>query len=113
MKRVEKPWGHEIWWAQTDRYVGKILHINAGHRLSLQYHRVKDETLYMQNGEMDLELENDSGEMETIRMRPGDVRHIKTGRKHRMTAITDCDVFEVSTPEVDDVVRIEDVYGRV
>lgn len=112
MQRIEKPWGYELWWAVTDKYVGKILHVNAGHRLSLQYHNIKDETIFLQSGEMDLELQNDAGEMETIRMRPGDAQHIKTGRIHRMVAVQDCDIFEVSTPYLDDVVRVEDVYGR-
>jgi len=111
MRRVDKPWGHELVWAETARYVGKILHIRAGHRLSRQYHRVKDETLFVQTGEMDLELgPADASEMR--RMKPGDVFHVVPGTIHRMIAVTDVDVLEVSTPELDDVVRLEDVYGR-
>lgn len=112
MKRVEKPWGYEIWWAQTDRYVGKILHINAGHKLSLQYHEQKDETLYVQSGELDMQFGPDAEHLETKRMRAGDVHYNPTGMVHRMIAVTDVDMFEVSTPEVWDVVRLEDAYGR-
>lgn len=112
MKRVEKPWGYELWWAQTDRYVGKILHINAGQSLSLQYHNIKDETLYLQSGELDMQFGPSADKLETKRMHPGDVHHNPTGMVHRMNAVTDVDMFEVSTPEVEDVVRLEDKYGR-
>lgn len=112
MKRVDKPWGYELWWAQTDRYVGKILHINAGQSLSLQYHNVKEETLYLQAGELDLQFGPSAELLETRRMKPGDVQHIPTGMVHRMIAVADTDMFEVSTPEVEDVVRLEDRYGR-
>lgn len=111
MRRVDKPWGHELIWAETPRYVGKLLHIQAGHRLSRQYHRVKEETLLIQSGEMELEI----GPLETLekrRMMKGDVFHVRPGTIHRMIAVTDVDVIEVSTPELDDVVRLEDVYGR-
>lgn len=111
MRRVDKPWGHEIIWAETDRYVGKLLHIRTGERLSRQYHRVKEETLLLQTGEMDLEI-GPVDAMERRRMRQGDVFHVKPGTIHRMIAVTDVDVVEVSTPELDDVVRLEDVYGR-
>ncbi len=111
MRRVEKPWGHEIIWAEAPRYVGKILHIRAGHRLSRQYHRVKDETLLVQAGEMDLEIGSGSA-VEVRRMKAGDVFHVVPGTIHRMIGVTDVDVLEVSTPELDDVVRLEDVYGR-
>ena len=111
MRRVDKPWGHEVIWAQTERYVGKILHICAGARLSRQYHRVKDETLLVQQGEMDLEL-GDGEALRTQRMGPGDSIHIAPGTVHRMVAVTDVDVVEVSTPELDDVVRLLDDYGR-
>ncbi|HVY49746.1 MAG TPA: cupin domain-containing protein [Minicystis sp.] len=111
MRRVDKPWGHELVWAEASRYVGKILHIEAGHRLSRQYHRVKEETLMVQQGEMDLEI-GPPGAIETRRMRPGDVFHCAPGTIHRMIAVTDVDVLEVSTPELDDVVRLEDAYGR-
>jgi mannose-6-phosphate isomerase len=111
MRRVDKPWGHELLWAETSRYVGKVLHIRAGHRLSRQYHRVKEETLMVQGGEMDLEI-GPAGAVETRRMTGGDVFHVVPGTIHRMIAVTDVDVLEVSTPELDDVVRLEDVYGR-
>jgi quercetin dioxygenase-like cupin family protein len=112
-KRVEKPWGHETWWAQTDRYVGKLLHVKAGHQLSLQFHERKDETIHLWSGEMRLALdERDGGGLTEHVMRPGDSYHVKPGVVHRMIAVTDCDVLEVSTPEVDDVVRLEDSYGR-
>ena len=109
--RVEKPWGYELHWAKTARYVGKILHITAGHALSLQYHNVKDETIYLQSGKMLFEYE-EGGRLMSREMHPGDVFHVTPKTVHRMTAIEDCDVFEVSTPELDDVVRIEDRYGR-
>jgi mannose-6-phosphate isomerase-like protein (cupin superfamily) len=112
-KRVEKPWGHELWWAQTDRYVGKLLHVKAGHQLSLQFHERKDETIHLWTGEMKLVLdERDGGGVAEHVMRAGDSYHVKPGVIHRMVAVTDCDVLEVSTPEVDDVVRLEDSYGR-
>ncbi len=111
--RVEKPWGHELIWAKTKDYVGKLLHIKQGHKLSLQYHRVKEETIFVQRGKMNFIFENEKGEMQEILLGPGDAHHIPTGRKHRMVAVEDCDVFEVSTPHLDDVVRLEDGYGRM
>lgn len=111
MRRVDKPWGYEIIWAETSRYVGKVLHINAGHRLSRQYHRVKEETLMIQSGEMTLEV-GPAESAESRLMRKGDVFHVLPGTIHRMIAVSDVDVLEVSTPELDDVVRLEDVYGR-
>lgn len=111
MRRVEKPWGYELIWAETPRYVGKILHIRAGEKLSRQYHRVKDETLLLESGTMDLEV-GPEGERRTIRMAVRDTFHVTPGTIHRMIAVTDVDVVEVSTPELDDVVRLEDAYGR-
>ena len=113
-KRVEKPWGYELWWARTDRYVGKILHVNRGESLSLQYHNVKDETIMLQSGRLLFETRPTGEEVELrkVEMKPGDVFHITPGTLHRMTAIEDCDIVEVSTPELDDVVRLEDRYGR-
>src|SRR5882757_8925233 len=111
MRRVEKPWGYEIIWAETERYVGKILHINAGQRLSRQYHNRKEETFLIQEGEMDLEI-GQTPEIATLRMKKLDSYHCKPKTVHRMVAITDVDVVEVSTPELDDVVRLEDSYGR-
>ena len=113
-KRVEKPWGYELWWARTDRYVGKILHLKQGESLSLQYHHVKDETILLQSGRLLFETaaQGEHGELRRIEMKPGDVFHITPGTLHRMTGLEDCDIIEVSTPELDDVVRLEDRYGR-
>lgn len=107
-RRIEKPWGYEIIWAHTDKYVGKILHINQGEQLSLQYHRKKDESVYILHGEMIIAV-NGLG----ARMVAGMAIDIPRGTKHRMTALTDCDVLEASTPELDDVVRLVDRYGRI
>ncbi|MDG1477953.1 MAG: cupin [Myxococcota bacterium] len=112
VKRVEKPWGHEEIWAETADYVGKVLFIKKGHRLSLQHHMVKEETVRIASGVMALELESASGELETHTLRPGESRHIAPGRRHRMYAVTDCEVYEVSTPHLTDVVRHQDDYGR-
>ena len=112
-KRVPKPWGYEIWWAITDRYVGKILHVDKGHSLRYQYHNIKDETVYLYSGEMIVEIEEVGKTRETMRFMPGDAIRITPLTKHRMTALEDCEIFEVSTPEVEDVVRLEDKYGRV
>ena len=109
--RVPKPWGYEIIWARTDRYVGKVLHINAGHALSVQYHNQKDETVYLLKGEMKYWVKL-RGELEDVRLREGDAFRITPGTVHYMEAITDCDILEASTPELDDVVRLQDRYGR-
>jgi quercetin dioxygenase-like cupin family protein len=113
VRRVPKPWGHEIIWAQTDRYVGKILHITAGQALSVQYHDVKDETVYLLSGELKywVQLEGET-ELRDMRLQQGDAFRITPGTVHYMEAVTDCDVLEASTPELDDVVRIKDRYGR-
>jgi len=111
-KRVEKPWGHELWWAQTDRYVGKLLHVKSGQRLSLQYHVRKDETIHLWSGDLTLVLDEDGSGLVEHKLRPGESYHVKPGTRHRMIAVTDCVILEVSTPEVEDVVRLEDVYGR-
>ena len=110
--RVEKPWGYELRWATTDRYAGKVLHINKGEALSLQYHELKEEHQYLVKGEVDIELGAPDGELTTHRMKAGDTLHIKPGTRHRITAVEDTDIFEVSTAELDDVVRIQDRYGR-
>lgn len=112
IQRIEKPWGYELIWAKTKDYVGKVLHITQGHQLSLQYHRIKEETIFLQSGKMKLLFENENGIIEEILLNPGEAHHIPTGRKHRMIAIETCDVFEVSTPHLEDVVRLEDSYGR-
>jgi mannose-6-phosphate isomerase len=113
-KRVDKPWGYELWWARTDRYVGKILHVRKGESLSLQYHKVKDETIMLQSGCLLFETRDagQDGPLQAREMGPGAVFHITPGTVHRMTAVEDCDILEVSTPELDDVVRLEDRYGR-
>ena len=113
IQKVEKPWGHELIWAKTKDYVGKVLHIKKGHKLSLQYHREKEETIMVWSGKMILVFENEQGVLEEILLASGEAHHIPTGKKHRMIAVEDTDVFEVSTPQLEDVVRLEDGYGRV
>ena len=110
--RVDKPWGFELRFAITERYLGKVLHVNKGEALSLQYHERKDETLLVTSGTMDLELEDEDGTMVTHRMSPGNCIRITPHRRHRMVAVEDCEFFEVSSPEIEDVVRLEDRYGR-
>mgnify|MGYP002382572999 CR=1 FL=1 len=112
MRTVDKPWGHELIWAHTDRYVGKILHIKQGHSLSLQFHQQKDETILLQSGRMRFEHFAEGQEPQATELRPGDAFHITPLLRHRMVALEDCDVLEVSTPELDDVVRLQDAYGR-
>ena len=109
--RVPKPWGYELIFAQTARYVGKILHVNKGETLSLQYHNVKEETLFVVRGELKLTIESD-GDRRVLPLREGESFHIPPRLIHRMEAVVDTDVAEVSTPELDDVVRLEDRYGR-
>jgi mannose-6-phosphate isomerase-like protein (cupin superfamily) len=113
VERVPKPWGHETIWARTDRYVGKILHVRAGESLSLQYHRVKDETIRVLSGALTFEVGPETGDRQVVRLGAGEGWHIPPGTRHRMTALEDTDILEVSTPELDDVVRLEDRYGRV
>ena len=110
--RVDKPWGYELHWAKTDRYVGKILHIKAGHALSLQYHNQKDETIFLHAGRMLFEIGGPDGTLVRREMAPGESVRVTPKTVHRMTAIEDCDVLEASTPELDDVVRLDDRYGR-
>jgi mannose-6-phosphate isomerase len=110
--RVEKPWGYELIWAKTERYVGKILHLRKGESLSFQYHRVKEETIRVLAGRLRFESATGHGVHDLRVLAPGDGAHIPPGLRHRMEAIEDCEVLEVSTPELDDVVRLEDRYGR-
>ena len=111
--RVPKPWGYEIIWARTDAYVGKILHINAGEALSVQYHRQKDETVHLLSGEMVYWVKlPGNGQLQDMKLRTGESFRIAPGTVHFMEAITDCDVLEASTPHLDDVVRLRDKYGR-
>src|ERR1700732_121593 len=111
MTRVEKPGGYEMHWDKTDSYVGKLIHVNAGHALSLQYHNLKDETIYLHSGRLLFEIQEGQG-LVRREMEPGQSVHITPKTIHRMTAIEDSDIFEVSTPELHDVVRLEDRYGR-
>lgn len=113
IRKVDKPWGHELIWAETKDYVGKILHIKKGHKLSLQFHEIKEETIYMISGKMCFVIEDESGKMQEITLLPGEGHHVIPKRKHRMIALEDCDVAEVSTPHLSDVVRLEDSYGRI
>lgn len=118
VRRIEKPWGYELVFAHTDRYVGKILHVNPGEALSLQYHERKDETLYLAAGSVELQVEENAagadGGLVSRSLQLGEAYHIPTLTRHRMVAGPDgCDLVEVSTPELDDVVRLEDRYGRV
>ncbi len=111
-RRVEKPWGHERIWAHTPQYVGKILVIEAGKRLSLQRHEIKDESILVISGRLQLTLEDESGTIAVEELGPGEHRHVPTGRIHRYEAIERTELMEVSTPELDDVVRLEDDFGR-
>ena len=116
-KRVEKPWGHELIWAHTDRYVGKILHIKQGHELSLQYHNRKDETVHLLTGTLSYRVKLEGGvdgpgELKDVKLQQGESFRITPGTIHQMYAVTDCDVLEASTPDLDDVVRLKDKYGR-
>jgi mannose-6-phosphate isomerase-like protein (cupin superfamily) len=112
VRRVDKPWGYEIIWAHSERYVGKILFVKAGERLSLQYHEEKDETVYVLSGKMLFEVGPKDGEREDIVMKKGQSYHITPNTVHRMIAIEDTEILEASTPELNDLVRLEDSYGR-
>ncbi len=112
MKIVEKPWGRELWVAQSDEYVMKIIEIRAGTRPSLQYHRIKHEHIYIDQGLVRFELEQPDGTMSVQECGPGEVIEVIPGRKHRVSAIQDTRLLEVSTPQLDDVIRVEDDYGR-
>ena len=111
IRTVPKPWGHETIWALTERYCGKILHIKAGEALSVQYHDVKDETIHLLGGELLYRVQIDDV-LTDVRLKQGQSYRITPGTVHQMEAVTDCDVLEVSTPELDDVVRLTDKYGR-
>jgi quercetin dioxygenase-like cupin family protein len=111
VRRVPKPWGYEIIWASTEAYVGKILHIAAGESLSVQYHNMKDETVYLLSGELHYRIW-ENGEPRVVPLAMGEAFRVTPGTIHQMEAVTDCDVLEVSTPHLDDVVRLSDRYGR-
>lgn len=114
VRHVDKPWGHETIWAHTEEYVGKILHIKAGHALSVQYHEVKDETVYLLSGELlyRVWLDGKDGEATDVKLRLGEAFRITPHTIHQMEAITDCDILEASTPHLGDIVRLQDRYGR-
>jgi mannose-6-phosphate isomerase-like protein (cupin superfamily) len=111
-RHVDKPWGHELWFAHTDRYAGKLLVVRAGERLSLQYHREKDESCYLLEGKLLLVQGPSEEELTEREVGPGEAWRNEPGVVHTIEAITDVTVFEVSTPELDDVVRLVDRYGR-
>ncbi|MGH3079488.1 MAG: cupin domain-containing protein [Gaiellaceae bacterium] len=111
-RRVEKPWGWELVWAETEQYVGKLLFVRRGEALSLQYHERKDESWLVREGRARLELGEVGGELEALEIRAGDAFRFPPGTVHRVTALEDTLVVEVSTPQLDDVVRVEDRYGR-
>jgi mannose-6-phosphate isomerase len=112
-QRIPKPWGYELIWAHTDQYAGKILSIRRGCQLSLQFHPRKDESLYLLSGALEVDLESGEGEIVCHSVRRGETIHVSAGRRHRLRAVTACRVVEVSTPELDDLVRLEDDYGRL
>ena len=112
MRTVKKPWGNEMIWAETSRYVGKIIHIDEGQSLSLQYHQEKDETIMLLSGRMRFECYQEGEAPRFVELAPFQPVHIRPFTRHRMTAIEPSDVVEVSTTELNDVVRLEDKYGR-
>jgi mannose-6-phosphate isomerase-like protein (cupin superfamily) len=111
-KRVDKPWGHELWFAHTEHYAGKLLVVEAGHRLSLQYHREKDESCYLMSGRLLLVQGPSADALEEIVLEPGMRWRNTPGIVHTIEAIEDATVLEVSTPQLEDVVRLDDRYGR-
>jgi mannose-6-phosphate isomerase len=111
MRTVPKPWGREVIFAENELYAGKILHLEAGHSLSLQYHERKDETIFVLEGQMQLTVEID-GILRELTLHPGQTHRIRPGVRHRMHADSPCTIVEVSSPQLDDVVRLEDDYGR-
>jgi mannose-6-phosphate isomerase len=113
VKRVEKPWGYELVYAATERYCGKIIFIRGGEELSLQFHRTKDETIYVQSGRVEFEIGDPGAPVDVEVIAPGRAFHLAPGTVHRLRALEDAVILEVSTPELDDVVRLEDRYGRV
>ena len=112
-RKTEKPWGFELLFAHTSKYAGKLIFIGKGHRLSLQYHERKDETIYIYEGKVLLEIEGSNGHLVPTTLQPGQCIRIPPRTKHRLKAIEDTTLFEVSTPELKDVIRLEDDYGRV
>jgi len=111
-QRIEKPWGYELIWAHTDRYVGKILFVREGQALSLQYHQKKEETLFIESGTCLIETGPEESTLTPTEYSSCDIFHIPPGTLHRVTALSDTKIFEVSTPELSDVIRLKDRYGR-
>lgn len=111
-RRIEKPWGYELIWAQTDEYVGKVLHVRAGEALSLQFHEEKDETLFLLRGQITLEIGPGVNSLQRVPIREGDAFRIRPGVLHRVVAETEVEILEASTPEMDDIIRVRDRYGR-
>ena len=111
-RKIDKPWGYELIWAQTNQYVAKILFVRAGESLSLQFHEEKEETMFLETGECLFEVGWDQKFLETHTLLPGSIFHLPPKAIHRITAKTDCRIFEVSTPQLHDVVRLSDRYGR-
>ena len=111
-RRVEKPWGYELIWASGEGYAGKILHINAGEALSYQYHRVKEETVMVLAGTLTLHVSQGDDPPQVLQLKRGQVFHIRAGLRHRFEALDAVELLEVSSAELDDVVRLEDRYGR-
>jgi mannose-6-phosphate isomerase len=112
VKRVDKPWGYELLYATTELYCGKVIFIRSGEQLSLQFHKKKDETIFVQFGRMELEIGEPGKPVDTEVVGPGRAFRLRPGTVHRMRALEDTTILEVSTPELDDVVRLEDRYGR-
>ena len=112
VRTINKPWGFELWFAHTDKYAGKIVFFKKGHKSSLQYHKLKHETIYLDKGLMNLTLEDDSHSLRTRKFHEGESAIIPPGKKHRVEALKDSRIIEVSTPELDDVIRVNDSYGR-
>jgi mannose-6-phosphate isomerase len=111
-RRVDKPWGYELIWAETDLYVGKLLHVDQGESLSLQFHEEKDETIYILRGRVRFRVGDSIEDLREIVMEEGQAIRMHPGVIHQMEALTDCDMLEASTPELDDLVRLQDRYGR-
>lgn len=110
--RIEKPWGYEVWYAWTDQYVGKLLHVRRGGKLSLQYHRQKDETSYVLKGRLLLTQGPSVDRLTVSEIGDGYAWRNRPGEIHTIEGLEDTDVLEVSTPQLDDVVRLKDLYGR-
>ena len=112
VETIKKPWGYELWFAHTDKYAGKIVFFKKGHKSSLQYHKLKHETIYLDNGLMNLTIEDEKHNLRTQEFCAGESVVVAPGIKHRVEALEDSRIIEVSTPELDDVIRVDDSYGR-